>query len=205
VKAPRNANVEPSGKARVVHLGVLALAVLVLAVWAALLRHQESSPRARLQPLAVGAMNSFEAFPTPRNLPETAITSRAGATVSLSDFHGKTTLVNFWATWCEPCRAEMPSLARLQQALGGDSFTVVTVSLDLEGYPVIDPFLQEIGVSDLPVYWDRSNRLTAELESKGLPMTILIDQNGLWIGRLDGPAQWDTPEALALLKAASRD
>lgn len=191
--------------ARRVGLGILGLALLALAVWAAWLWQRSPSPRVRLQPLAVGAMAGFEAFPVPRDLPGTAIAARTGQAVSLSGFRGRTTLVNFWATWCEPCRAEMPSLSRLQQALGGNSFAVVTVSLDLEGYPVIDPFLREIGVSNLPVYWDRSNLLTVELESKGLPMTILIDRTGRWIGRLDGPAQWDTPEALALLQAASRD
>ena len=99
----------------------------------------------------------------------------------------------------------MPALGRLREALGGETFEVITVSLDLGGYAAIDAFLDEIGVSNLPVFWDRSNRLPVELDSRGLPMSILIDRDGRWIGRLDGPAEWDQPEALALLTAAARD
>ncbi|HXV73979.1 MAG TPA: TlpA disulfide reductase family protein [Sphingomonadales bacterium] len=180
-----------------------AALVLTLAAWAAMLWLRDTSTAGRLKGLAAGSLAKFEVFNSPQPLPVTPFADRGGDPVTLGAFRGKTVLVNFWATWCKPCRAEMPSLARLEAALGGEAFGVVTVSLDLEGYEIIDPFLAEIGVANLPVYWDRSNRLTVELATKGLPMTILIDREGRWVGRLDGPAEWDTPEALALMKAAA--
>lgn len=183
----------------------LGLVIILLAVWAGTLWLRDSSPQQRLQGLAVGSVAKFEFFDAPKTLPETPFADRDGHAATLASFRGKTVLVNFWATWCEPCRVEMPSLARLQTSLGGETFAVVTIALDLEGYPVLDAFLAEIGVTNLPVYWDRSNRLPVELETKGLPMTIIIDRGGRWIGRLDGPAEWDTAEALALLRAAARD
>ena len=97
----------------------------------------------------------------------------------------------------------MPTLVDLQERLGGDTFQVITISVDWQGYKVIDEFFDEYGITNLTTYWDNSGLLPGQLEVIGLPLTILIDENGAWIGRMDGPAEWNSPDALALMKAAS--
>ncbi|MEE8295944.1 MAG: TlpA disulfide reductase family protein, partial [Sphingomonadales bacterium] len=112
--------------------------------------------------------------------------------------------VNFWATWCEPCKEEMPTLQNLEAKLGGDNFQVVTISVDWQGFEIMDPFFEEFKVQNLIPYWDNSGRLPNELEVIGLPLTILLDADGNWMGRMDGPLVWDSIDALNLFKAASQ-
>ena len=112
---------------------------------------------------------------------------------SLADFHGKIVLLNIWATWCVPCRKEMPTLERLHVALGGPDFEVVALSID-RSTDAIRKFFAEVSIQKLAIYRDSSARAMRQLGVMGLPTTLLIDREGLEIGRLIGPAEWDAPD-----------
>ncbi len=135
----------------------------------------------------------------PKALVDITFTDAEGALVRLEDKRGKLVLVNFWATWCPPCVREMPSLDRLQAELGGPGFEVVAMSEDRE-INAIGPFYERYGLTALAGYHDPYSRLVRRLEVPGLPTTILIDQAGNELGRVVGPAEWDSPEALALMR-----
>jgi thiol-disulfide isomerase/thioredoxin len=122
--------------------------------------------------------------------------------VKLSDWKGRVVLINLWATWCAPCRKEMPDLAKLQQELGSDQFEVVAISVDRKGAEASSAFLKETGSDTLKLYVEPTTKIVSELQSAGLPATILVDRQGREIGRLLGPAHWAAPEAFALVKAA---
>jgi thiol-disulfide isomerase/thioredoxin len=136
---------------------------------------------------------------SPRVLPELAFVDGAGKPRTLSDFRGKTVLLNVWATWCPPCREEMPSLDRLQKALGGPGFEVVALSLDAGGADVVKRFYRETGIAALAIYIDPGMRATAKLATPGVPTTLLIDAKGRELGRHAGPAQWDGEEAMRVI------
>ena len=128
-----------------------------------------------------------------------------GTKASLADFKGRTVLLNLWATWCLPCRQEMPALDRLQGILGGRAFTVVAVNIDTARLDRPKAFLDEIGVKNLTLYTDSKAGVFETLKESGkvigLPATILIGKDGCEIGTMAGPAQWDSKDALALLNA----
>jgi thiol-disulfide isomerase/thioredoxin len=125
-----------------------------------------------------------------------------GKDITLADWKGKVVLVNLWATWCAPCRKEMPDLAQLQKDYGGDNFEVVAISVDLKGAEASSAFLKEIGADNLALYTDKTTRVMKKLGAIGLPVTILIDRQGKEIGRLLGPAHWTADEARKLIEAA---
>jgi thiol-disulfide isomerase/thioredoxin len=135
-----------------------------------------------------------------RPLPEVAMEDPAGATLRLSHFRGKVILLNLWATWCAPCRREMPTLDRLQALLGGPAFEVVALSVDRDGIPAVAAFYEELGLEALAIYVDSSTRATRALGALGLPTTLLLDRDGNEIGRLLGPAEWDSPATVAFLR-----
>lgn len=122
--------------------------------------------------------------------------------LTLENWKGRVVLLNLWATWCAPCRHEMPSLNRLQEALGSDQFEVLALSVDRKGLAASQKFLEEVKASALGLYVDKTSEALQQLKVIGLPATILIDRQGREIGRLLGPAEWDAPEAKALVKAA---
>jgi thiol-disulfide isomerase/thioredoxin len=124
----------------------------------------------------------------------------AGQARSLTDVKGKIVVLNIWATWCVPCRKEMPALDRLQVALGGPDFEVVPVSIDRGGIDVVRKFYADIGVRSLAMYVDKSGQILREVGAVGLPTTLLIDGAGNEIGRVVGPAEWDAPEIAEFLK-----
>ncbi|MGV1955519.1 TlpA family protein disulfide reductase [Agrobacterium sp. 22-214-1] len=138
---------------------------------------------------------------TPKPLPDVQFSDGEGRPGTLADFRGKVVLVNVWATWCVPCREEMPTLDRLQAALGGDSFEVVALSLDRKGVEAVKPFYSEIGVSHLYIRINSSGQVLSALALIGVPTTILIDPEGRELGRLMGPAEWDAPEMVAFLRS----
>jgi thiol-disulfide isomerase/thioredoxin len=152
--------------------------------------------------LNTGAMAAFVARPKPLDLPPVAFVNAEGATKSLSDWHGKIVLLNIWATWCVPCREEMLTLDRLQAELGGKDFDAVAVNIDRGGGDKPKSFLAETGATHLQLYTDPPGKLFGTLKAVGMPTTLLLDREGREIGRLVGPADWDSPEALALIKAA---
>lgn len=129
-----------------------------------------------------------------------------GQSRSLADFRGKVVLLNIWATWCVPCRKEMPALDRLQTKLGGDDFEVVPLSIDRGGMDVVRKFYTEVGIQKLGTFRDNSGSATRELGAIGIPTTLLIDREGREIGRLIGPAEWDSSEVVEFLRCViSRD
>ncbi len=111
---------------------------------------------------------------------------------------GKVVLLNIWATWCTPCRKEMPTLDRLQTALGGTDFEVVALSIDRR-MDAVRKFFAEIGIQKLAMYLDSSAKATRQLGAVGLPTTLLIDREGREIARLIGPAEWDSPDIAAFI------
>jgi thiol-disulfide isomerase/thioredoxin len=120
---------------------------------------------------------------------------------ALADYAGQYVVLNFWATWCAPCREEMPSLQNLQSALGGEDFTVVTLATGRNPPQAIRRFFEEIGVTTLPQYRDINQQIAREMGVFGLPITVILNPEGQEIARLRGDAHWDSPEALALIAA----
>jgi thiol-disulfide isomerase/thioredoxin len=118
----------------------------------------------------------------------------------LTDFKGKIVLLNIWATWCIPCRKEMPALDRLQASLGSANFEVVPVSIDRGGLEVIRKFYIEVGIRNLAMYVDSSGQVLGRVRALGLPTSLLIDRSGEEIGRVIGPAEWDAPEIMAFIR-----
>jgi thiol-disulfide isomerase/thioredoxin len=148
-----------------------------------------------------GAMAAFvKKAPTP--LPDIEFQDASGNDVKLSSFKGHTVLLNLWATWCQPCREEMPALNRLQQSLGSDKFEVVALSLDRKGYEASRKFLDDVKADAVKLYVDPTAKQGTALKIVGMPTTILINKDGMEIGRLAGPAEWDSEEAKQLIKAA---
>ena len=164
------------------------------------------SAAASAKPFAKGEVAAFLPASQPLDLTGLTFKGSDGETMSLADFKDKTVLLNLWATWCAPCREEMPALDQLQADLGDPTFEVVAVSLDRGGPDKPKDFLQEIGVSNLTFYQDSSNGLLKELRkvsrATGLPTTILIDPEGCEIGTMYGPAEWASGEAKHLIQSA---
>ena len=142
----------------------------------------------------------FNIHPQPRVLPTLRFADEKGHAMTLQDFRGKVVLLNLWATWCPPCREEMPTLDRLQARLGGPGFEVVAVSIDRDGLPAVQEFYLQTGIKQLRVYLDKSGEASANLGVVGLPTTLLIDRESREIGRKIGPAEWDSPEAVTLIQ-----
>jgi thiol-disulfide isomerase/thioredoxin len=147
-----------------------------------------------------GTLGPFVVHESPAVMPPLAFTDAGGKTLGLGDFKGKVVLLNLWATWCGPCVEEMPSLDRLQAKLGGDDFTVLALSLDRQGRPLVEPFLAKLGIANLAMYLDTGNAAMRALKIRGLPTTLLIDRDGREIGRLEGAAAWDSEAAAAFLR-----
>jgi len=173
--------------------------------WFLYLMYQDWSSLDHLKRQARGAMSDFVIFDAKQDAPRTPFLDRNGSSFSFEDFQGKALLVNLWATWCEPCREEMPTLVDLQKVMEGEDFEILTISIDWQGYQVIDPFLEEYQATGLAAYLDKSSRLPNQVGVKGLPLTILINKDGDWIGRLDGPAVWNSADAIQLMRAAARE
>ena len=162
----------------------------------------ESAGRGPLAGLNKGAMAAFVIKAKPETLPEIVFADAEGASKSLSDWRGKVVLLNVWATWCVPCREEMPMLDKLQAELGGKNFDVVAMNIDRGGAEKAAKFLAETGAKNLKLYTDPSGKLFSVVKAVGMPTTLLIDRDGKEIGRLVGPADWGSPEAISLIKAA---
>jgi len=196
-------------------LGAVALAAVAGAVYYGIVRDPGKSAaacaaasvvRARaLAPLAQGevaALNVKASRP-----PNLTFNGPDGAKLSLADFKGRALVLNLWATWCVPCRAEMPSLDRLQAKAGGPGFEVVAVNVDTARLERPAAFLNEIGVKSLKRYADPSGDAFETLRvggiALGLPTSLLIDADGCSLGVVAGPANWGSQDALAAVRALS--
>ncbi len=140
----------------------------------------------------------FKRWAKPRDVPDLWFSDPAGRPTSLSKFRGRMVLLNLWATWCPPCREEMPALDRLNARLGGDRFTVVTLALDSPAKA--DAFLRQIKATTLHNYTDTQGLALSTLGVTTVPTTLLIDAQGREIGRLSGAAAWDEKPALDLIQ-----
>ena len=158
---------------------------------------------AALKPLATGAVAAVALSSAPKPVPEIFFVDGEGAPRKLSEWRGRTVLLNLWATWCVPCKREMPELDRLQADQGGEGFEVVAINLDRAGPGLGKDFYSEIALGNLGYYHDPEGRIFRDLKALGMPTTLLIDQEGCELGRIAGPADWAAPEAQALVKAAS--
>lgn len=160
----------------------------------------------RIEPLVKGEIAGFRTATEPESFADLSFRKPDGGETTLAGLGGKAALVNLWATWCAPCRIEMPSLDRLQATLGSDAFEVVAINIDIGSEERAKAFLAEIGVKDLAFYSDPSTSVFKTLKGRGLafglPTTILVDGKGCRIGVLQGPAHWDSEEAKALIGAA---
>jgi thiol-disulfide isomerase/thioredoxin len=156
--------------------------------------------RADAWPPLAGQMKKFTLHPKPRPAPEAAFKTKDGEPTTLAEFRGRVLLVNYWATWCTPCVAEMPSLDRLEARLGGPDFAVLPIASDRAGLKVVEPFYEKAGLKNLPIYLDQDMKFTRSSGERGLPTTLLVDRTGLEIGRLEGDAAWDSKDAEALIR-----
>jgi thiol-disulfide isomerase/thioredoxin len=156
----------------------------------------------KAMPGASGQQGSFfQIRATPSEIAELSFEDAAGQRRTLADFRGRYVLLNIWATWCAPCREEMPALDRLQASLGGADFEVVALSLDQQGRALAPRFFSEMGIKALKVYVDSSAQAASKLGAVGVPTTLLVDREGREIARRAGPAKWDAPEVLDELRS----
>lgn len=154
-----------------------------------------------LSDLRAGDMRKLSVLATPAPASQQAFEDADGNAVTLADWHGQTVLVNFWATWCAPCRAEMPSLNALQQELGGADFQVVTIATGRNPLPAIRKFFGEVGLTDLPILRDPNRALSRDMGVLGLPASVILNAEGEEVARMTGDADWHSADALAFLRA----
>jgi thiol-disulfide isomerase/thioredoxin len=160
----------------------------------------------KLAPLAHGEVAAVKVANSPLKLPELAFQDTAGKPLSLANWRGRTVLLNLWATWCVPCRKEMPALDAVQQRLGSPDFEVVAVNIDTRDPDKPKTFLKELGISKLAYYADSTAKTFQDLKSVGrafgMPTTLLIDRQGCELGSIAGPAEWASEDAVKLIQAA---
>jgi thiol-disulfide isomerase/thioredoxin len=160
----------------------------------------------QIAPLAHGEVAALQVANEARALPDLSFMDATGAPKSLADWRGRTVLLNLWATWCVPCRKEMPALQALQQELGGKNFEVLAVNIDTRDPEKPKAWLRDVGVDRLAYYADPSAKVFQELKligkAFGMPTTLLIDPAGCELATLAGPAEWGSDDAVKLVRAA---
>jgi len=160
----------------------------------------------RMAPLARGEVAAVAVAAAPRRVPDLTFRDATGRERTLADWRGRTVLFNLWATWCVPCRREMPALDALQARLGGPDFEVVAVNIDTRDPDKPKAWLKEVGISRLAYYADPSAKTFQDLKAVGkalgMPTTLLIDATGCELGVLAGPAEWASDDAVKLIEAA---
>jgi thiol-disulfide isomerase/thioredoxin len=187
-----------SGRAPVLAFLVLILA-LMLSVAFLLIRAERGTVDQAPTAAEQTPLGHFVPAASPQPAPPVNFTDLAGKTAHLSDFAGKVVLLNLWATWCAPCRHEMPSLERLQ-ARFSDKLAVLPVSQDLGGDKAVAPFISKLGLAKLQVYLDPKSTVGRAFKVDGLPTSFLIDRHGRVLGRVEGEAKWDSSNMLAVIE-----
>ena len=160
----------------------------------------------RIAPLAHGEVAALTMAQAPLRLPDLAFMDAGGQPKKLSDWRGRTVLLNLWATWCVPCRKEMPALDKLQDKLGSPDFQVVAINIDTRDPAKPKAFLTEANLAKLDYFTDTSAKVFQELKSVGralgMPTSVLVDGQGCEIATIAGPAEWDSDDAVKLISAA---
>jgi len=160
----------------------------------------------KLAPLAHGEVAAVNVAKRPLKVPDLAFQDASGKPLTLANWRGRTVLLNLWATWCVPCRKEMPTLNALEQKLGGPGFEVVAVNIDTRDPDKPKAFLKDIGVDKLAYYADPSAKTFQDLKeigrAFGMPTTLLVDPQGCELGTIAGPAEWASDDAIKLVRAA---
>ena len=156
----------------------------------------------QLEALRRDDMRKLAVHAEPQDLPGETFTDPDGNAFTLADYAGKVVLVNFWATWCAPCREEMPDLDALNADLSGDDFEVVTIASGRNSLSGIHAFFEEVGIETLPILLDPQGQLSRRAGVLGLPVTLLMDREGREIARLQGGADWNAEPAREIIAAA---
>jgi thiol-disulfide isomerase/thioredoxin len=160
----------------------------------------------QLEPLTRGEVAAVNVAKAPLKVPNLRFADASGKPLSLADWQGKTVLLNLWATWCVPCRQEMPTLDALEAKLGGPNFQVVAVNIDTRDPGKPKAFLKDVGATHLGYFADGTAKSFQDLKSIGrafgMPTTLLIDPHGCELGTIAGPADWASPDAVKLIQAA---
>jgi len=160
----------------------------------------------RMAPLARGEVAAVAVARAPKRLPVLTFKDHTGAEKSLADWSGRMVLLNLWATWCVPCRKEMPALDALQGKLGGPGFEVVSINIDTRDPDKPKAWLKEVGIHKLTYYTDSSAKVFQDLKAIGkafgMPTTLIVDPQGCELATLAGPAEWASDDALKLVSAA---
>lgn len=180
--------------------GALSLAALYLIVRPEGNGAAPDGPSKAAQTVPEPGLGQFKPERSP--LPQASFQDGEGKTLTMDAFKGRWVLLNLWATWCTPCREEMPSLDRLQAEWGGEDFTVVAVSMDRNGASLAKAFLAEVNATHLALYADPSSKMMFAFKAFGLPTTLLISPEGEIRGRFVGPVEWDDPSARRVLEEA---
>ncbi|RMB02698.1 TlpA disulfide reductase family protein [Eilatimonas milleporae] len=183
---------------------LLSVALVVLIAGAAYLLFVPPATQedgAGLPAFLTGEMRALKAVSPAEAAPGQIFMAADGSPLTLSDRRGTAMLVNFWASWCAPCRAEMKELANLQTALGGSDFEVVAINVDRGGLAEAEETLAEWGIEGLALYAEPTMKMAAEVAEGALPTSLVINRNGLVIARYRGPLKWDAPEAITLFRA----
>lgn len=154
-----------------------------------------------LSDLRAGDMRKLSIHETPAPASQQAFEDADGNAVTLAQWRGQTVLVNFWATWCAPCRAEMPSLDALQQELGGADFQVLTIATGRNPPPAMRKFFEEVGITALPLLRDPNRALSRDMGVLGLPASVILNAHGEEVARMTGDADWASVDALTFLRA----
>lgn len=191
-------------KRRPVVIALVAIAVLAVAATLGYrqlpgARGERASDAGEPATVAGGALPIRRAE-KPRPLPELRFIDADAKSRSLAESRGRVLLLNLWATWCVPCRQEMPALDRLQALLGGPGFEVVALSIDRDGLPKVKQFYGELGLKALRIYVATDSDVMAKLGAVGIPLTLLVDRDGNELWRKLGPAEWDQPANVDLIR-----
>ncbi len=151
--------------------------------------------------LREGDMRKLNFHSEPKPASDETFVGEDGSEMTFGAYEGQFAVVNFWATWCAPCRAEMPQLSDLQDQLGSDEFSVVTIATGRNPRPAMERFFDEIEVDNLPLHADPRSTLARDMGVLGLPVTLILDPEGREIARLQGDAHWNSDSAIAIIEA----
>ena len=174
---------------------------LVLYMALALCANTALADMAHLADMREGDMKKLVFHDEPAAAARARFRADDGSALTLSDYQGKFILLNFWATWCAPCRKEMPMLSELQAELGGDEFEVVTLATGRNPARVIKKFFADAGIDNLPLHRDPKHKVAREMGVFGLPITVILNPGGQEIARMQGDAHWSSDNAKAIISA----